>query len=98
MTPDVTRDKARLKCVQGLKAFADTFCLQPEAGDLFFADLKARGVDEVIVTGVAADLCVRWAVEELMARGFHVIVPRVMARQIDALAVDEWAGRNVMLS
>lgn len=70
--------------------------------DRFFADLKARGVDEVIVTGVAADFCVRWAVEGLLARGFHVVVPRAMTRgivrQIDALAVDDWAGRNVVLS
>ncbi len=64
--------------------------------DAFFAQVLAGGVEDVIVVGVAADYCVRWAVEGLLARGFRVTVPadltRGIARQIDAVAVDEWSG------
>lgn len=70
--------------------------------DRFFDDLRARGIGEVTVIGVAADFCVRWAVEGLVARGFAVTVPRDLTRgivrQIDAVAADEWAGRAVALT
>lgn len=70
--------------------------------DRFFDGLREAGVGAVTVIGVAADFCVRWAVEGLVARGFRVTVPRAMtrgiARQIDMVAADEWAGRAVVLS
>lgn len=63
--------------------------------DGFFDRLKARGVEEVTVIGVAADFCVRWAVAGLVARGFRVTVPspltRGIERQIEAVA-DDFAG------
>jgi nicotinamidase/pyrazinamidase len=66
------------------------------ARDSFFATLAAHGVEEVAVIGVAADYCVRWAIEGLIARGFRVIVPasltRGIARQIEAVAADDFAG------
>lgn len=69
--------------------------------DRFFASLRAEGIDAVEVVGVAADYCVRWAVEELLARGFHVTVPamltRGIARPIDAVALAEWPGRSVTI-
>ena len=40
--------------------------------DAWFKNMKAMGIDEVEVTGVAADYCVKWAVEGLVARGFEV--------------------------
>ena len=52
------------------------------ARDAFFAELKARGVSEVTVVGVAADYCVRWAIEGLVARGFAVEVPMGLTRGI----------------
>jgi len=65
--------------------------------DAFFEALKADGVTEVTVIGVAADYCVRWAVEGLLARGFDVTVPegltRGIARQIRAVAAEDFAGR-----
>lgn len=65
--------------------------------DDFFANLQARGVEEVAVIGVAADYCVRWAVSGLLDRGFRVIVPagltRGIVRQIDAVAAEDFAGR-----
>lgn len=40
----------------------------------FFASLQGV-VDEIVVVGVAADYCVRWAIDGLVARGFRVHVP-----------------------
>ncbi|MCW6537645.1 cysteine hydrolase family protein [Sphingomonas lycopersici] len=51
--------------------------------ELFFAELKAGGVDEITVIGVAADYCVRWAIEGLIGRGFRVVVPEQLTRGIE---------------
>ena len=70
-----------------------------EDRDAFFAALRARGVDQAIVIGVAADYCVRWAIEGLVARGFHVSVPAALtagiARPIEQVVAEEFAGRAV---
>jgi len=62
----------------------------------FFADLKARGVADVTAIGVAADYCVRWAIDGLVARGFRVEVPeeltRGIERQIREVIDDDFAG------
>lgn len=67
----------------------------------FFDALRASGSEEIHVVGVAADYCVRWAVEGLIARGFRVAVyaslTRGITRQIDAVVTDEWPGRAVRL-
>ena len=67
----------------------------------FFATLREEGVEEVVVIGVAADFCVRWAVEGLVARGFRVVVParltRGIVRQIEAVAAEEWPGADVAI-
>lgn len=71
------------------------------ARDAFFAELKARGVTEVTVIGVAADYCVRWAIEGLVARGFAVEVPtrlaRGIARPIEQVIADEFADAPVRM-
>jgi nicotinamidase/pyrazinamidase len=76
--------------------------MTPVDRDAFFARLHASGVKDVTVVGVAADYCVRWAVEGLIARDFHVTVPaaltRGIARQIDAVAADEWTGAEVAIA
>jgi nicotinamidase/pyrazinamidase len=75
----------------------------PGAGDrdAFFAQLRAIGVEEVVVVGVAADYCVRWTVEGLIKRGFrvtvHAALTRGIARQIDSVAADEWNGSPVAI-
>ncbi|MFD1786115.1 cysteine hydrolase family protein [Sphingomonas floccifaciens] len=65
----------------------------------FFAGLRRRGVEEVTVVGVAADYCVRWAVEGLIKRGFQVAVPsaltRGISREIEAVAEEEWSDAAV---
>jgi nicotinamidase/pyrazinamidase len=72
------------------------------ARDAFFADLQRRGIEDVTVIGVAADFCVRWAVEGLTARGFRVTVPAAMTRgierQIDRVAQAEWDGASVFIA
>ena len=69
--------------------------------DAFFEQLKADGVTDVTVIGVAADYCVKWAVEGLLARGFDVTVPealtRGIVRQIRAVADEDFAGRLTVL-
>ncbi|WP_029728522.1 cysteine hydrolase family protein [Sphingomonas sp. UNC305MFCol5.2] len=71
------------------------------AREAFFAELKARGVTEVTVIGVAADYCVRWAIEGLVARGFAVEVPtrltRGIARPIEQVIADEFADAPVRM-
>ncbi|MCK8457292.1 MULTISPECIES: cysteine hydrolase family protein [Sphingomonas] len=70
--------------------------------DEFFAGLTAKGVSEVTVIGVAADYCVRWAVEGLIARGFAVTIPRDLTRgierQIDRVAAEDFAGQRLDIS
>ena len=61
----------------------------------------ASGVTEVTVIGVAADYCVRWAVDGLLARGFAVTVPaaltRGIERQIEAVAGEDFAGEVLVV-
>ena len=70
--------------------------------DGFFAGLRGMEVEDVIVVGVAADYCVRWAVEGLIARSFRVTVPagltRGIARPIDQVAAEEWPGAAVAIT
>jgi len=51
--------------------------------DRFFAALQAQGVRRVIVVGVAADFCVRWAIDGLVERGFDVVIPNGLTRGIE---------------
>lgn len=70
--------------------------------DALFTQLRADGVEDVTVVGVAADYCVRWAVDGLIERGFRVTVPanltRGIVRQIDAVATEEWTGASVSIT
>lgn len=70
--------------------------------DAFFDALTARGIAEVTVVGVAADYCVRWAVDGLVARGFRVTVPagltRGIARQIETVVAEDWPAGAVALA
>jgi nicotinamidase/pyrazinamidase len=70
--------------------------------DAFFAALRAKGVTELTVIGVAADYCVRWAIDGAVAHGFTVQVPvaltRGIARPIAQVLAEDFAGRPVRLS
>lgn len=69
--------------------------------DAFFRDLRARGVEEAMVIGVAADYCVRWAIDGLVERGFRVSVPQALtrgiARPIEQVLAEDFAGQAVAL-
>ncbi|NIJ18425.1 nicotinamidase/pyrazinamidase [Sphingomonas naasensis] len=71
------------------------------ARDAFFARLRASGVASVTVIGVAADYCVRWAIDGLLARGFAVDVPvaltRGIARSIEQVVESDFTGTPVRL-
>ena len=70
--------------------------------EAFFSHLAAQHTTDVTVIGVAADYCVRWAVEGLVERGFAVTVPagltRGIDRQIDTVAAEDFAGRRLTIS
>jgi nicotinamidase/pyrazinamidase len=70
--------------------------------DAFFETLKAEGIGHVTVIGVAADYCVRWAIDGLVERGFVVEVPKGLtkgiARDMDAVIAEEFAGEPVSLA
>ncbi len=74
----------------------------PVDRDAFFRDLKASGVEDAVVIGVAADYCVRWAIDGLVERGFGVTVPealtRGIARPIGQVLRDDFAGQAVALA
>ncbi|WP_395337267.1 isochorismatase family protein [Novosphingobium sp. BL-8H] len=59
--------------------------------DHFFERLAASGVTMVTVVGVAADYCVRWAADGLIARGFAVELPAALTRGI-AQGIEAVAG------
>jgi len=68
----------------------------------FFEDVKARGIEDVTVIGVAADYCVRWAIDGLIARGFRVAIPQDLTRGIDrqicAVVEEEFGGAAVLVA
>lgn len=70
--------------------------------ELFFQNLKASGVDTVIVVGVAADFCVKQAIRGLLDRGFKVEVPRSLTagifRDIDTVVAEDFAGEAVTIT
>lgn len=73
--------------------------LPPVPRDAFFADLRRQGINRAIVVGVAADYCVRWAIDGLIDRGFSVVVPTHLTRGIDRpieqVLREDFAGRPV---
>jgi len=77
--------------------FGDKFYVQKR--ETFFDRLKELGVDTVVVMGVAADFCVKWAVDGLVERGFNVEIPRNLTagivRDIDTVLVDDFTGKTV---
>lgn len=69
------------------------------------ARLRAGGVDTVVVTGVATNVCVAATIAGAYERGFHVIVPRdataasnPTARQASLRHIDRYYGDLVPVS
>lgn len=70
--------------------------------DVFAAEMHGdMEVDTVTVIGVAADFCVKWAIDGLVERGFNVEVPadltRGIVRQFDQVAREDFAGHSVKI-
>lgn len=67
----------------------------------FFNNIITAGVDEVEVVGVAADYCVKWAVEGLLARNFKVTLydnlTAGIERDIHQVVEEDFPGRNVQI-
>lgn len=70
--------------------------------DLFFKELTRKGVTTVRVTGVAADYCVKWAIDGLVARGFKVEVIGDLTvgigRGIEQVVQDDFADQSVSVA
>lgn len=70
--------------------------------DIFFRELRRKGVTKVRVTGVAADYCVKWAIDGLVARGFEVEVVKGMTmgiqRGIEQVVEDDFADQPVAIT
>jgi len=62
--------------------------------EMFFENLKQAGVSKVRITGVAADYCVKWAIDGLLERGFDVEVVNGLTvgieRQIEQVIQEEF--------
>lgn len=73
--------------------------LLPVPREAFFAGLRKEGIDRAIVVGVAADYCVRWAIDGLVDRGFAVSVPadltRGIERSIEQVLCEDFVNRPV---
>ena len=69
--------------------------------ETFFERLKTAGVTKVRVTGVAADYCVKWAIDGLVARGFEVEVIGDLTvgitRGIEQVVQDDFADQPVSI-
>jgi len=70
--------------------------------DIFFKEIKRKGVTKVRVSGVAADYCVKWAIDGLVARGFDVEVVKGLTmgiqRGIEQVLQDDFADRSVSIA
>src|SRR5262249_39336995 len=64
--------------------------------------LAALDPDEIVVYGVAQDVCNRFAIEGMLARGYQVTALRDAMRPIDPAAgarlLEEWAERGVRIA
>jgi len=70
--------------------------------EFLFEQLKRNEMIDVEVVGVAADFCVKWAVDGLLRRGFRVTVneslTRGIERQIDQVLAEDWEDQAVFLA
>lgn len=51
--------------------------------DFFFDTIKREHTDTVVIIGVAADYCVKWAIDGFVARGFNVEIVQHLTKGID---------------
>lgn len=67
--------------------------------EVFFKNLKSAGVKRIRLTGVAADYCVKWAIDGLIERGFQVEVIDGLTvgiqRSIEQVLHEDFANKAV---
>lgn len=67
----------------------------------FFSNIVSAGVEEAEVVGVAADYCVKWAVEGLLIRGFAVTLYDNLTagidRDIHQVVKEDFPSRNIQV-
>lgn len=70
--------------------------------DAFFLYLKANGVNTLRFRGVAADYCVKWAIEGALERGFNVLVVGHLTagieRDMEQVIREDFDGKPVELA
>lgn len=69
--------------------------------DKFFSKLLDIGIQDIEVSGVASDFCVKWAIDGLLVRGFRVTVHENLVagieRDIHQIVKEEFADENVQI-
>lgn len=67
---------------------------EPQDRDAFFAEMLEKGLKDVVVIGVASDICVNFAIKGLVERGFNVTVVRPLCkglfREIDQVVAEDY--------
>ena len=67
--------------------------------EAFFKNLTSAGVEDIEVVGVAADYCVKWAVQGLLDRGFAVTLydnlTAGIERDIHEVVKDDFEGNKI---
>ena len=64
--------------------------------------LQARGIQRLVICGLALDYCVAWTARDAVAMGFDVVVPRDLSRAVDPgrrdETIDELRGEGVVVT
>lgn len=67
---------------------------EPQDRDEFFKEMLAKGIKDVVVIGVASDICVNFAIKGLVDRGFNVTAIRPLCkglfREIDQVVAEDY--------
>lgn len=63
--------------------------------------MKERGIDTLVFTGLARDICVAWNADDALSEGFNAILVSDAARPLDPQAdqdkMNELAGKGVKI-
>lgn len=70
------------------------FGSEPQDRDEFYKEMLAKGIKDVVVVGVASDICVNFAIKGLVDRGFNVTAIRPLCkglfREIDQVVAEDY--------
>jgi nicotinamidase/pyrazinamidase len=67
--------------------------------DRMIKNAEAEGIRDVVIFGVAADFCVKWAADGFLRLGWNVEIPRTLTagiyRDIDTVVAEDYVGQNI---